>query len=59
MKSNICVFIGSGDLAVRSARLLGDLGLRLYGACRNPDVLPPLFKGIEADYTQLGALNFL
>ena len=59
MKSNICVFIGSGDLAVRSAGLLGDLGLRLYGACRNPDVLPPLFKGIEADYNRLGALNFL
>ena len=59
MKSNSCVFIGSGDLAVRSAGLLGDLGLRLYGACRNPDVLPPLFKGIEADYTRLGALKFL
>ena len=59
MKSNICVFIGSGDLAVRSASLLGDLGLSLYGVCRNPDALPSLFKGIEADYTQLEALNFL
>ncbi len=59
MKSNICVFIGSGDLAARSAGLLVDLGLRLYGACRNPDVLPPLFRGIEADYTRLGDLKFL
>jgi len=59
MKSNICVFIGSGDLAARSADSLEDLGLSLIGACRNPDVLPPLFEGVKADYAQSGSLNFL
>ncbi len=59
MKSNICAFIGSGDLAIRSASLLSALDLDLVAVSRNPNMLPALFRGIEADYTRSGALKFL
>ncbi len=59
MKSNICVFVGSGDLAIRGASQLSALGLDLVAVCRNPNMLPPIFKGIEADYTRPGSLEFL
>ena len=59
MKSNLCAFIGSGDLAARCALQLSDLDLNLLGVCRNPDLLPVNFQGIMADYTTPGALDFL
>jgi nucleoside-diphosphate-sugar epimerase len=59
MKRNCVLFVGCGDLGIRSGKILLDKGWLVTGVRRNPAQLPPGFAGIAADYTTAGSLDFL
>ena len=59
MKRNSVLFVGCGDLGIRTGKILLEQGWLVAGARRDPAQLPPGFAGIAADYTAAGSLDFL
>jgi len=59
MKRNSVLFVGCGDLGIRTGRILLEKGWLVTGARRDPSRLPPGFARVAADYTRRGDLDFL
>ena len=59
MKRNSVLFVGCGDLGIRTGKILLEQGWLVAGARRDPAQLPPGFAGMAADYTAAGSLDFL
>jgi nucleoside-diphosphate-sugar epimerase len=59
MKTNSILFVGCGDLGCRLGSRLLAAGCQVTGQRRNPDHLPAGFRGVAADYTTPGGLDFI
>ena len=59
MKSSSVLFVGCGDVGIRTGALLLDRGWRVEGVRRNTAKLPPEIVAHAANYTLPGSLDFL
>jgi nucleoside-diphosphate-sugar epimerase len=59
MKNNSVLFVGCGDLGIRTGMALHAEAWRVHGVRRNPEVLPDAFTAHQADYTLPGDLDFV
>ncbi len=59
MKTNSILFVGCGDLGCRAGSRLLAAGCQVTGQRRNPSHLPAGFRGVAADYTTPGGLDFI
>lgn len=59
MNSNSVLFVGCGDLGIRTGLLLQARGWQIAGQRRDPSRLPVGFVRYAGDYTQPGSLDFI
>lgn len=59
MKSISVLFVGCGDLGIRTGVLLQRRGWNIAGFRRNPSRLPAGFIGYAGDYSEPGSLDFI
>jgi hypothetical protein len=59
MNSNSVLFVGCGDLGIRTGLLLLEKGWQVAGLRRDPALLPAGFAPYPGDYTRPGSLDFI
>lgn len=59
MKRNSVLFVGCGDLGIRTGEALAEGSWQVAGLRRNPSALPARIAGYGGDYTERGSLDLV